>query len=148
MCCYNYSISKRGCRPSSTGLYVQRASDSHSAPRAAARTGIGWRCTLPRVPPFPTRLPACSLGLNGLTANSQWHQIYRSQQRSLSLGKGLMLAETLAHTNGQTLGIIIYKIWARWPSWYKQWFVWCRMPGIVWVIHRSLTTELQMLRIT
>jgi len=32
-------------------------------------------CTLPRVPPFPTRLPACSLGLNGLTANSRWHRI-------------------------------------------------------------------------
>ena len=33
-----------------------------------------------------------------------------AQQRSLSLGKGLMFAETLAHTNGQTLGMIIYKI--------------------------------------
>jgi len=41
--------------------------------------------------PFPTRLPACCVGLNGLTASSQWHRIYRSQQSSLSLGKGLML---------------------------------------------------------
>ena len=36
---------------------------------------------------------------NGLTANDCWHQIYQLQQRSLSLGKGLMLAETMAQTN-------------------------------------------------
>jgi len=36
---------------------------------------------------------------NGLTASDRWHQIYRSQQRSLSLGKGFMLAETVAQTD-------------------------------------------------
>jgi len=46
---------------------------------------------------------------NGLTANDRWHGIYRSKQRSLSLGKGLMLAETVAQTDGQTLPIIIYR---------------------------------------
>jgi len=70
-------------------------SDSHSAARADAL------CTLPRVLPFPTRFPACSLGLNGLTANNRWHRIYRSQQRSLSLGKGLM------HTN-RRYGKLVY----------------------------------------
>jgi len=48
--------------------------------------------------------------INGLTANDRWHQIYRLQQRSLSLGKGLMLAETVVDTDGQTLGILKYKI--------------------------------------
>jgi len=36
---------------------------------------------------------------NSLTANDRWHRIYRLQQRSLSLGKGLMLAETVAQTD-------------------------------------------------
>jgi len=36
---------------------------------------------------------------NGLTANDRSHRIYRSQQRSLSRGKGLMLAETTAQTD-------------------------------------------------
>ena len=35
----------------------------------------------------------------GLTANDRWRRIYRSQQRSLSLGKGLMLAEAVAQTD-------------------------------------------------
>jgi len=47
---------------------------------------------------------------NGLTANDHWHQIYRSQQRSLFLGKGLMLAETVAQTDGQALPIFIYRL--------------------------------------
>jgi len=46
---------------------------------------------------------------NGLTANDCWHRIYRSQQRSPSLGKGLMLAETVAQTDGQSLPIFIYR---------------------------------------
>jgi len=53
----------------------------------------------------PTRHPAGPLQsvagrlFNGLTANDRWHGIYRSQQRSLSLGKGLMLDETVAQTD-------------------------------------------------
>jgi len=50
---------------------------------------------------------------NGLTANDCWHRIYQSQQHSLSLVKGLMLAETVAQTDAawhrQTLPII--SIW-------------------------------------
>jgi len=48
---------------------------------------------------------------NGLTANDRWHRIYRPQQRSLSLGRRLMLAETVAQTDGQTLPIFIYRSW-------------------------------------
>jgi len=36
---------------------------------------------------------------NSLTVNDRWYRIYRSQQRSLSLGKGLMFAETVAQTD-------------------------------------------------
>jgi len=45
---------------------------------------------------------------NGLTANNRWHRIYQSQQCSLSLGKGLMLAETVAETDGHMLPIFIH----------------------------------------
>jgi len=35
----------------------------------------------------------------GLTAKDRWHRIYRWQQRSLSLGRRLMLAETVAQAD-------------------------------------------------
>jgi len=46
---------------------------------------------------------------NGLTANDRWHRIYQLQQSSLSLDKGLMLAETVAQTDGQTFPMFIYR---------------------------------------
>jgi len=47
---------------------------------------------------------------NGLTANDCWHRMYWSQQRSLSLGKRLMLAETVAQTHRQALLIFIHRL--------------------------------------
>ena len=91
----------------------QFANCHHARPAAAVwyHTWVNWYLLTLRTlrlwdgdPDIAGRL------FNGLTANYRWHQIYRSQQRSLSLGKELMLAETVAQTDGQTFPIIICKI--------------------------------------
>jgi len=77
----------------------------------------GWLacCISHRRQRRPMGWTVCIAGrlFNGLTANDCWHRIYQSQQHSLSLVKGLMLAETVAQTDAawhrQTLPII--SIW-------------------------------------
>jgi len=55
--------------------------------------------TPPSVAPMGQTVCIADRLFNGLTANDRWHRIYRSQQRSLSLSEGLMLAETGAQTD-------------------------------------------------
>jgi len=89
----------------------QFANCHHARPAAAVWycTWVNWYVLILRTLPLWDGDPDIAGRLfNGLTANDCWQWIYWSQQRSLSLGKGLMLVETVAQTDGQTLPIFIY----------------------------------------
>jgi len=115
---------------SRNGVSLSNAAQASHRTRPAAavryRTWVNWYlliasatvlagCISHRRQRRPMGRTVCIAGrlFNSLTANDRWHRIHRSQQRSLSLGKGLMLAETVAQTDDawhkQTLRII--SIW-------------------------------------
>ena len=94
-------------------------SPQSNTPRAVAFRDVSLRQLAPRIHQFANchraRPSSCSAIyiagrlFNGFTANDRCHRICRSHQRSLSLSKWLMLAETVAQTDGQTLPIFIYR---------------------------------------
>ena len=99
---------------------------------------------------------------NGLIANDRWHRIYRWQQRSLSLGKGLMLTETVPQTDrgtdrcfqflyiNMTVVLLTYK-WRRWRLHLRWWLIFTCCSWSLWqkwwlpLWWRLLTNMLYML---
>ena len=78
-------------------LHVQVKSPQSNTPLpAVAVRDISLSQLSSRTPSSCSAIYIAGRLFNGLTANDRWHRIYRSQQCSLSLGKGLMLAETMA----------------------------------------------------
>jgi len=107
----------------SSADHTRRSSERDGAYRGLGAVHVS-PAVGPRVPPSVAQAPAsqwflrhCQLHreyshrrLRG-TLHCQTKFSYTSHNRaSLSLGKGLMLAETVADTDGQTLGIVKYKM--------------------------------------
>jgi len=107
------AVAVRDVSLSQLASHIHQFANCHRARTAAAVrycTWVNWYLLTLRTLPLWDEDPDIAGRLfNGLTANDRRHRIYRSQQRSLSLGKGLMLAETVAQTDGQTLPIFIYR---------------------------------------
>jgi len=57
---------------------------------------LAWSVGLSFHSGYKQHEPQSRVEFNGLTANGRWHRIYRSQQRSLLLGKHVKLQLTIA----------------------------------------------------